>query len=690
MEVNTEKEHAQRSRSTPPYARGKSGAGKLTVVVILPSESVCTIRSVPLSVTVNWVFCHLELLSGIASDICTLHYPDGSDVRKNENLILTQKCEKTVVLRLQLRDGYHGLCKSVTNDNWSDLEEVLIDSVRQDAESNSDGLEQDGWSSDKWFYSLFLASSLDRDKLCRRILTKNDIVNRVTKFGHTALHAAVCRDRVAVVDILLQHKVNLTMSNALGQTPLHTAISRSSKRCAKKLRYVLFHERSTELCTSPDSSPPQPSREPTPAMPRSRAQMLFRKYGIKETIPKPWHPSQNAAPKSNPQSRDKQDIRQGLSISLQDTNENSTVSSHSAQPQNNVETRRASSAKLPVTQKVLRMPSRGRSAEPEKSSYWAKIPKARILLQLSGRANPSLVGFKGSSDSAAFESKLNVVDFRLANQSKKVPGCHAPHPSPESLSPPDHLEFREGSKATDGSPEEKNGERQLGVEESEKPGKYDRQQSSSSIRSRAEGDRMSPKPPNRVKWLSIKRKLRLAYLQSRAQRTKTGLNEAAFKAWMERKAKETRSSKVSHTEECETDSENENSGDKAFQKWLHDKKHAPENHRIFRGRYNSVFHTGSTMVGEAKHPDSKEYKDAHKNWLKSREGWQLDLPSGVSRTEFKQSKAYKCMEAQRRRMRTSAVTYEEWMDAKYVRSRFLKELESLDTAERKQEMNSML
>lgn len=173
MEVIAEQEHAQRSHSTPPYARAKSGAGKLTVVVILPSESVCTIRSVPLSVTVNWIFCNLELLSGIASDICTLHYPDGSDVRKSQNLILTQKCEKTVVLRLQLREGYDGLWKSVTNDNWSDLEKALMDSVRQDAESDNVGHGRDAWCSDKWFHSLFLSSCLGRDQLCRQILTKS-------------------------------------------------------------------------------------------------------------------------------------------------------------------------------------------------------------------------------------------------------------------------------------------------------------------------------------------------------------------------------------------------------------------------------------------------------------------------------------------------------------------------------------
>lgn len=184
--------------------------------------------------------------------------------------------------------------------------------------------------------------------------------------------------------------------------------------------------------------------------------------------------------------------------------------------------------------------------------------------------------------------------------------------------------------------------------------------------------------------MSIKRKLRLAYLHSRAQRTKTGLNEAAFKAWMDRKAKESRASKVGQTEECETGSENETAGNSAFEKWLYDKKHAPENNRIFRGRYNSVFHTGSTMIGVAKHPDSNENKNAYKNWLKSREGWQVELPSGVSLAEFKRSAAYKDMIAHRQRMRTSAVTYEEWMDAKYVRGRFLKELQALDTAERKQ------
>lgn len=286
------------------------------------------------------------------------------------------------------------------------------------------------------------------------------------------------------------------MFNALGQTPLHTAISRSSTRCAKKLRHVLFNERSTEPRNSPVSPPPQPSREPTPDMPSSRARMLFRKYGIKETIPKPWHPSQKVASQSSPQLMDKlDDTSQGHRICLKDTNENSPASSHSEQTRDNVQARRATSAKLPLTQKVLWMSSRGRSAETEKSSHWARIPKAKILLRLSCRDNSSLLGFRCSSDSVPFESKLKVADFRLANQSQKAPDCLAPHPSPESLSPPELVTSQEESNGNVVAVEEFNEESQPGSGGSASPGKYDRQSSSGtqyssfSSRSRAEGDR---------------------------------------------------------------------------------------------------------------------------------------------------------------------------------------------------------
>jgi len=64
----------------------------------------------------------------------------------------------------------------------------------------------------------------------KQLLAENpDQVNNATQEGRTALHIAVYRGQVNMVELLLAHKADLRAKDNYGRTPLHEAIVSGSK-----------------------------------------------------------------------------------------------------------------------------------------------------------------------------------------------------------------------------------------------------------------------------------------------------------------------------------------------------------------------------------------------------------------------------------------------------------------------------
>ena len=68
-------------------------------------------------------------------------------------------------------------------------------------------------------------------------------VNGRTHFGRTALHAAVCKDRIQIVNMLLDAGAAVHMYDVYSQSPVDMAKSHNSFQCEKRLRLMQLNLR---------------------------------------------------------------------------------------------------------------------------------------------------------------------------------------------------------------------------------------------------------------------------------------------------------------------------------------------------------------------------------------------------------------------------------------------------------------
>lgn len=68
-------------------------------------------------------------------------------------------------------------------------------------------------------------------------------VNGCTHFGRTALHAAVCKDRIHIVNLLLDAGATVHVYDTYSQTPVNIAKSYNSFQCEKRLRLMQLNLR---------------------------------------------------------------------------------------------------------------------------------------------------------------------------------------------------------------------------------------------------------------------------------------------------------------------------------------------------------------------------------------------------------------------------------------------------------------
>ena len=68
-------------------------------------------------------------------------------------------------------------------------------------------------------------------------------VNGTTRFGRTAVHAAVCRDHVTVLRMLMDSDADGSIADVYGNTPVHIAKAFQAHQCERRLRLSLLNLR---------------------------------------------------------------------------------------------------------------------------------------------------------------------------------------------------------------------------------------------------------------------------------------------------------------------------------------------------------------------------------------------------------------------------------------------------------------
>ena len=79
-------------------------------------------------------------------------------------------------------------------------------------------------------------------------------VNAGTPFGRTALHAAVARDNLSVLDLLLKYAASIRQTDCYGESAQDVAKNMASEGCAKRLRIMLLNLRGMVAFNQPTDS----------------------------------------------------------------------------------------------------------------------------------------------------------------------------------------------------------------------------------------------------------------------------------------------------------------------------------------------------------------------------------------------------------------------------------------------------
>lgn len=88
-----------------------------TLFVILPSQSVCTLRRLASGITVTDLKCHLELMAGYPAHVYRLAYPDGEMLADDKCLLIKKTVDDGYVLRVVVDAEWNSLCQTVLQDN---------------------------------------------------------------------------------------------------------------------------------------------------------------------------------------------------------------------------------------------------------------------------------------------------------------------------------------------------------------------------------------------------------------------------------------------------------------------------------------------------------------------------------------------------------------------------------------------
>lgn len=85
--------------------------------VILPDESVCTLRNLISGINIEEVKARLEINAGVPSHIYQLFYPDGEKLQDHQKLLTQENIKDGYILKMHILDKWETLFNSVIKNN---------------------------------------------------------------------------------------------------------------------------------------------------------------------------------------------------------------------------------------------------------------------------------------------------------------------------------------------------------------------------------------------------------------------------------------------------------------------------------------------------------------------------------------------------------------------------------------------
>ncbi|XP_061162439.1 microtubule-associated protein 9-like [Saccostrea echinata] len=637
------------------HLESKSPDTSFTLFVVLPTEEVCTLRRIPSGIYVNEVKGKLELAAGLPSNIYMLTYPDGECLSDRERLLIQENVRDGYLLRAQIMDNWDTLYNAVVQNNT----EYVYHSGGVHVKGNimvgqDDTGKIENMVRERATAALFIAAYSGLVKMCNLLISIGVNMNGSTHFGRTALHAAVCKDRIQIVNMLLDAGASVHVYDRYSQSPVDVAKSYNSFQCEKRLRLMQLNLRGLKDLQGKNSY-----------------SNLHRKGRISST-PQIAHYDSEAARSTKPKSTSAGTNRQY----------SESASSHNK----NEQPKKLLSARSDKNNNAIKTRTDG---------YWVISQTNPRQKELDGALEKRYLNFLEHHDKLIQNkqyplsaSKYRILKFKkdsadmavgnpsLPEESKLTPGrIIAPVPvdtveihvqtehqkesnkinSPKNTEEPSlSNSTRESDKHTcDSDNNIRKSSLKSGTSQLPKRVRF-----SAKLRSL----KNLAKPETMESFKDLKRKISIAANRTDSARSTSSRNSGiTHESWLQRKQAEER--KLRSDSSDSSDSE-DNAGDSdAFKEWIKKKKEANYGPpRTITRPIPGLIQIGSTDVGDGRNPDPIHNIKAYKNWIGKRQKTKR-IPNVERLRTMQDFMAHKKkLEEKRQQLLMIAITYEEWMD----------------------------
>ncbi|KAL5021203.1 hypothetical protein ScPMuIL_000358 [Solemya velum] len=674
-----------------------NGDFTFTLFVVLPSDEVCSLRQLPSGVTVHEVKGRLELSAGLPSHVYYLVYPDGDRLEDYQRLMVQENVKDGYILRVKVLENWEALFNAVSKNN---IQNVLMNGgvqIKGSGVVSSDcAVKVEEQLQDRGETALYIASYNGFFAMCGNILSIGVNSNGCTSFGRTPLHAAVCRDQLKTLDLLLRHGGSMQQADVFGCTVFEVARLFQSKLCMKKLRVMQLNLRGID---NPAHNVNRKLRirkqflNPTSLsklVPDERSISSGRAGRPKTATSSRSHASGNRSPQSQ------------CSIETKDTGTTScytleSMTSVSKQFDAASASSRGSSLRITVADN-----SRLGTGRTISSSSSAHRPCKALTGVINMKPLPSdhlywrfvEINHKESADrTKLYSHPLEILRSRRTNVTRISHGAGV------------HIESVDGSQISEGG---EMGQNLVTAnnDERETKGDTDRlgddgrgnQSSTAGIlkgyRSFSDHSK-TPIRPKTVRFLkrpqttnaiekpnepetrkSMQRKINIATTQAR-QDTKRRLREFVNKDYSP-PPKDNENDSGNDSE----DSENREKANEAFQKWIQEKEEEKYTHirpKMPVRPLTGIITTGSTVVGDGSPPSPTNDMYAHRDWLEKKRKQKVQNGERMkAASEFMAEK--KRLEEKRQQLLLTAISYEEWMENNEERKSLIRDILQADMA----------
>ncbi|XP_035678340.1 uncharacterized protein LOC118417073 [Branchiostoma floridae] len=226
-----------------------------SVFVRLPNEDVAGFRNLPPGISVYDLKARIEIVTGIPSQIYTLHYTNDVDLEDENELRIGMSIMNGATLRMQLFTSWNGLFYSTWNGNIDDT--YYSGGVQLISEANfseGEAVAMHNIVAKRAFVSLFLACHRGHYVLCKVLLSIGaDPVGR-TPSGRTPLHAAAAQGHLDVLNALLDQGVDVGARDMYGKTPLELSGQFGRRECERRLWLHQWNLRAAKTITDVDTA----------------------------------------------------------------------------------------------------------------------------------------------------------------------------------------------------------------------------------------------------------------------------------------------------------------------------------------------------------------------------------------------------------------------------------------------------